>query len=104
MRPGLRTEADKMANKAIRFPSMHVAQSTANRIQNIAAGIEPAEPIITPLPTLPDVPAESDALNAQLLTPPAPTELPAGADGAVVGAALEGSSLAGAAVSPLLGT
>jgi hypothetical protein len=92
-----------MRSKSIRFPGIHIAESTSNRILNIAAGLPAGVPSPVVPPVLPDVTAEGDALNAQLQTPPVPTELPAGADGAVVGAALEGTSLTDAAVSPLLG-
>jgi hypothetical protein len=91
-----------MTTRSIRFPGMHIAESTANRIQNVAAGIPShSAPVVAPV--LPDVGAEGEALDAQLKTPPAPTELPGGADGAIVGAALNGDSLSTAAVSPLLG-
>lgn len=88
---------------AIRFPKIHIAESVANRILNIADGLpsSPSLPMAAPVP--PDVPAQSDALETQLQTPPMAAELPAGADGAVVGAALRGDNLADAAVSPLTG-
>ena len=93
-----------MAGPSIRFPKMNVAQSTVNRILNVAAGM-PAPPVDPSVPPpLPDVRSESNALDAQLTTPPVPVELPAGADGAVVDAALTGESLSIAATAPLTGT
>ena len=87
---------------SIRFPRMHLAASVSNRILNIADGVPNGNPRFVVPPVLPDVQAESEALTVALETPPEPTELPAGADGAVVGAALGGQDLATAAVSPLL--
>ena len=88
---------------AIRFPKMHIAQSTANRILNVAAGLPsgaPPAPMIPPV--LPDVASQDQVLTAQLETPPAPAELPAGADGEVVRASLLGDDLGAAAVAPLI--
>jgi hypothetical protein len=86
----------------IRFPKMHIAESVANRILNIADGVpsSPSLPMAAPVP--PDVPAQGVTLDTQLATPPAATELPAGADGALVGAALAGDDLANASLSPVL--
>ena len=83
---------------------MHVAQSTANRILNIAAGIPAPLPAPSIAPPLADVRSQGHTLDAQLGTPPVPAELPAGADGAVVDAALADENLNLAAVSPLIGT
>ena len=88
---------------SIRFPKMHIAESVSNRILNIADGLPSATPILTPPPQLPDVGAQGDLLNAQLNTPLPPTELPAGTDGAVVDAALNGESLVSPAIEPALG-
>ncbi len=86
---------------AIRFPKIHIAQSTSNRILNVAGGLpEPARAPIVP-PMLPDVGRQGLVLDTQLATPPVPTELPAGADGAVVGAALAGDDLSMASLAPL---
>ena len=82
---------------------MHVAQSTANRILNIAGGMPAPAPDRQLPPPLPDVRTQGAALDAQLTTPPVPAELPAGADGAVIDAALGGDNLAIASVDPLLG-
>ncbi len=84
----------------IRFPSMHVAQSTANRIMNVADGIQGSAPEPVQPPLLPDVERQGQALDAQLETPPVPVELPPGSDGAVVQAALAGDDLSQAAVAP----
>lgn len=86
----------------IRFPKMHVAQSTSNRILNIAAGMPDVVPETARPPVLPDLGNQDAMLTAQLETPPAPAELPAGADGAVVQASLVGDDLAAAALDPLL--
>ena len=78
----------------IRFPQIHIAESVSNRILNIAqglptgAGVNPQQPQMSP-----SVLDQSAQLNAQINTPPGPAELPAGADGAVVGAALTGEPL-----------
>ena len=88
---------------SIRFPKMHLAESVSNRILNIAAGLPSLAPQLTEAPMLPDTELQSDSLDAQLNTPLAPTELPGGADGAVLDAALNDESLAGAAIDPLLG-
>lgn len=82
-----------MANESIRFPKMHIAASVSNRILNIADGLPAPAPGPMPDPVLPDVSGQGDALNQKLATPPAPVELPAGSDGAVVDAALNGESL-----------
>ena len=87
----------------IRFPKMHIAASTSNRILNIADGLPSPGPLPSPDPVLPQVGAQGAVLDAQLKTPPLPTELPAGADGEVVSAALTGESLVGAAVDTGLG-
>ena len=86
----------------IRFPKMHIAQSTANRILNIAAGLPDVAPATARPPVLPDLGTQDQALTAQLETPPAPAELPPGADGAVVQASLLGDDLGAAALDPLL--
>ncbi len=84
----------------IRFPAMHVAQSTANRIMNVAAGIPGSAPEPVQPPILPDVERQGQVLASQLETPPVPVELPPGSDGAVVQAALTGDDLSQAAVAP----
>ena len=86
----------------IRFPKMHIAQSTVNRILNVAAGMPDVVPKTARPPVLPDIGRQDQALTAQIETPPAPAELPAGADGGVVQASLLGDDLAAAAVDPLL--
>jgi len=90
--------------KTIRFPKMHIAASVSNRILNVADGLPAvlSEPVESPV--LPDVGAQGQNLDAQLLTPAVPTELPAGADGAVVGAALSGDDMSIAALDPVIGT
>ena len=88
---------------SIRFPKMHVAESVANRILNIADGVPGAKPLPVPAPMMPDVGGQGDNLDMQLATPSAPTELPGGTDGAVVGAALQGDSLVSPALEPALG-
>jgi hypothetical protein len=87
----------------IRFPKIHIAESVSNRILNIADGLpsSPGLPMAAPVP--PDVPAQGAALDMQLQTPMVEAELPAGADGAVVGAALGGDNLVNAAVDPIQG-
>lgn len=92
------------ANKSIRFPRMHIAASVTNRILNVADGIPSAAPAAIAPPAMPDVATQGAVLDAQLATPPVPTELPAGADGAVVGAVLGGEDLATASLAPILGT
>jgi len=87
----------------IRFPKMHIATSVSNRILNIADGLPSAVPEISPVPVLPDVTTQGQVLDAKLITPPEQTELPAGADGDVVAAALSGESLTDAAIAPVLG-
>lgn len=87
----------------IRFPKHHIAESVSNRILNIADGLPSSPSMPMAAPVAPDVPAQGEALDAQLNTPPVPTELPVDSDGAVVDAALGGDNLANAAVSPLLG-
>ena len=92
-----------MASNSIRFPRMHVAQSTSNRIINVARGL-PAPAQGNPLPPeLPDVTSQGQLLDAQLATPPGPAALPAGTDGAVASASLAGDSLTNPAVDSLLG-
>lgn len=86
--------------KRNRYPILHVAESTVNRLMNIANQVQP-RPSATIPPPMPDVTAESDALNAQLATPPAPAGMPVGADGAVQDAILQGGDPIAAAVSPL---
>ena len=89
----------------IRFPKMHIAESVSNRILNIADGLPSAVTMPLPMsaPVPPDVPGQGEALDAQLQTPPGPAELPAGADGAVVSAALGGEPMIDAAVEQSLG-
>lgn len=87
----------------IRFPKIHIATSVANHILNIADGLPPIAPEPVAPPVMPDIGGQGAALDAQLATPSAPTELPAGADGAVVDAALNGESLISPAVAPVLG-
>ena len=87
----------------IRFPKIHIAESVSNRILNIADGMPSPAPVVLPSPVMPDVELESDALNAQVMTPPEPTPMPEGSDGAVVDAALNGDSLVGPALEPELG-
>ena len=89
--------------QSIRFPRMHMAASVTNRILNIADGMPLPQPSLAAPPTLPDIEQQGEVLDAQLETPLTPTELPAGADGAVVDAALGGENLATASVSPLTG-
>ena len=87
---------------SIRFPRIHLAESVSNRILNIADGV-PSSPVLPMAPPIqPDVPAQGAVLDAQLQTPPVPTELPEGADGAVLSSALVGDDLSLAAISPLL--
>jgi hypothetical protein len=88
---------------SIRFPKMHIAQSTANRILNIADGLPAVAPIPIPAPVMPEIDDQGEALTAQLQTPLAPTELPGGTDGAVVEAALNGENLVSPALAPELG-
>ncbi len=91
-----------MATDSIRFPKMHLAASVSNRILNLADGLPtPAvEPTLPPIQ--PDVPLQGAVLDTQLATPPVPAELPAGADGAVMGAALGAEDMSIAALDPLL--
>lgn len=88
---------------SIRFPKIHLAESVSNRILNIADGLPTAMPDVVPAPMMPDIGTQGEALDAQLNTPPMPTELPGGTDGAVVGAALAGDSLVSPALEPALG-
>lgn len=90
-------------NNSIRFPRINIATSTVNRILNVADGIPSPVPSVVVPPALPDVALQGAQLDAQLQTPSATTELPAGTDGAVVGAALTGDSLTDAAILPTLG-
>ena len=86
----------------IRFPQIHIAESVSNRILNVADGL-PSPSVALPAPVMPDIATQSDELDAQVITPPVPTPLPEGSDGAVVDAALNGESLVSPAVQPLLG-
>lgn len=85
----------------IHFPRLHIAQSTVNRILNVANGMQrdqarqvpPAIP-----PAVPDATAQGAALDQALQTPPAVTAPPEGAEGDMAAAALTGDSPMNAAI------
>lgn len=85
----------------MRFPKMHVAQSTVNRIINTARLVgqpqRPSEP-----PVLPNTAAEGARLNEALQTPPAPAALPPGGEGAMAQAAIEGEDMVASATDAAL--
>ena len=81
----------------MRFPRVHIAESVINRILDAAEGIE-TNPILRPPPPMPDVQAQSDALDEALQTPPQPTGMPAGGEGALAQAVLDSEDLVSPAV------
>lgn len=80
----------------IRFPRMHIAQSVVNRILNTANQVQPSETIMPHLPDVPDPSEEGEAISAALATPPGDMHTPAGAEAAMLEAALSGTSPADA--------
>ncbi len=88
----------------IKFPKMHIAQSTVNRILNTAKGIESEFPPIESRPGSMNTILQSELLNTQLHKPTETAPAPDGAEATVTQAALEGDDLVNAAVSPLLET
>ncbi len=85
----------------IRYPKMHVAQSTANRIINIANGIDST--VVQPsAPVLPDPMAQSEELTAAMKTPPGAMQAPEGAEATSVEASLTGGDPLSALVSQSL--
>ncbi len=81
----------------MRFPQIHIAESVINRILDAAEGIE-SNPVLNPPPPMPDVQAQSDALDDALKTPPQPTGMPEGGEGALAQAVLDSEDLISAAV------
>lgn len=77
----------------MRFPRMHIAESTINRILNVAAGVEAARARATLPPALPDTAAQGAALDNAMSAPPPPVDLPPGGEDALVQASLEGGDL-----------
>ncbi len=59
----------------LKFPRMHIADSAANRIRNVAAGVV-ADFMPTPEPTMPDPTEQGQALDQALATPAAPMAAP----------------------------
>jgi len=90
-----------MEVKKNRYPRLHVAESTVNRILNVAAQV-PQPVSVTVPPAMPDVALQGAELDAKMKAPPAPAAMPAEADGAVQSAALSGADPVQAAVDSLL--
>lgn len=64
----------------IRFPKMHVAKSTVNRILNVADELDRQEitkPDIS-IPSLPQPDPSGDAIEVAVNTPPEPVSAPPG--------------------------
>ena len=78
----------------IRFPRMHIAQSVANRILNVANGVGQSNKAP---PSLPEPLPMGQALDQALTTPPQPMAMPDGGEDAMTTAAMEGTSPAAAA-------
>lgn len=76
----------------MRFPQMHIAQSVANRILNIADGIRTAQSVQASMPAIPDPTAAGQAIDAAVQAPGVAAAPPAGSEDLMMAAALEGES------------
>lgn len=81
----------------IRFPRMHIAQSVVNRIINTANQVRPQQDLPPPhVPAVPDPGEQGEKIEDALSTSPGPMHSPAGAEAAMLEAALSGTSPASA--------
>ena len=78
----------------IKTPRMHVAESTVNRILNVADGLRDTVVRQPSLPDMPDVGAQGEALDNALATPQGTdVTLPPGGAQAIPQAVVEGEEL-----------
>lgn len=78
----------------MRFPKMHIAQSVTNRIMNLANSVAPRIEVDRAAPAVPDPSQMGVAIDQALAQPPGQMAAPEGAEAAVIGAALDGTSSA----------